>query len=689
LTDYDNQPASGTLSVKIVDDVPAVTIAAAVGDGDDTVEETATISGKWTLVEGADGVTNQNLKVVVDGNEKTFDGNGKAEFDTAAGHLTVSNTGTWAFAAAAVDSTKTVEFKITAVDGDGDSAQDSHKIIVTDVFNPSLLVVGSNTDDQGNNQEPHVIKREDGKDQSPTGRGTIAGGNGADVLIGDIGGIGAGKGQSLNLVLVLDTSGSMNDSMGGGKSRLDVLEEAVNNLVTVLGKSQAENIRVRLIQFDRDDSGTAETIDIRQNGQPVLSAQKDVSDWLKDLETANATNYEAGLQSALEYISTNQPLGAALNPQNKVLFISDGQPNTWYTGDSKTPSNTSNNATGNETATRHIEGGNEVGDHVAEVTEIYNRGYTIDAIGIGLTQANLTYLHRVEGSGLGIPDAVATNINTAQELEKEIGELSGSAALTAAGNDTFDAGAGNDIIFGDTVFTDVLRGTAAANGLNVTSLPEGSGWAVFTALEASSIDFRSTSLAQYADATTGKWTAEATERYVRAKHEELSAESTLNGKGRDGGNDIINGGDGNDTIYGQEGNDTINGGAGDDIIYGGTGVDKLTGGSGADIFGFRAGETGITAATVDEITDFATGVDKIKTGLAGSGANYAEGTAADFSGALAAANTAIGGAIKYYFAGVGADGYLFYDRNGDGNADEAIKLTGVGVNGFDSSDIIA
>ena len=53
-----------------------------------------------------------------------------------------------------------------------------------------------------------------------------------------------------------------------------------------------------------------------------------------------------------------------------------------------------------------------------------------------------------------------------------------------------------------------------------------------------------------------------------------------------GGNDVINGGANNDFIDGDGGNDTINGGSGDDIIYGGLGNDTLDGGADNDfVFG--------------------------------------------------------------------------------------------------------
>ena len=46
--------------------------------------------------------------------------------------------------------------------------------------------------------------------------------------------------------------------------------------------------------------------------------------------------------------------------------------------------------------------------------------------------------------------------------------------------------------------------------------------------------------------------------------------------------DLIDGGDGNDTIYGFAGDDWLSGGDGNDLIVGGTGSDSIGGGAGDD-----------------------------------------------------------------------------------------------------------
>jgi len=59
-----------------------------------------------------------------------------------------------------------------------------------------------------------------------------------------------------------------------------------------------------------------------------------------------------------------------------------------------------------------------------------------------------------------------------------------------------------------------------------------------------------------------------------------NGDDTLNGGD---GNDELNGENGNDILNGDAGNDTLNGGTGNDILNGGAGNDTLNGGTGNDI----------------------------------------------------------------------------------------------------------
>ena len=58
------------------------------------------------------------------------------------------------------------------------------------------------------------------------------------------------------------------------------------------------------------------------------------------------------------------------------------------------------------------------------------------------------------------------------------------------------------------------------------------------------------------------------------------------------------------TILGTSASDILIGDSGADVITGRGGADTLTGGSRSDTFMFASGDTGITEATADTITDF-------------------------------------------------------------------------------------
>lgn len=146
------------------------------------------------------------------------------------------------------------------------------------------------------------------------------------------------------------------------------------------------------------------------------------------------------------------------------------------------------------------------------------------------------------------------------------------------------------------------------------------------------------------------------------------------------------------TIITGSGNDVIKAATTGGTITGGAGADKMTAGAGADIFVQGKTDSGITLATADSIDQFTTGTDAIKTGTAGSADNYNENasTVADFAAALEAANAAMDGTVIYSFQSDGTDGYLFWDTDGDGNADQAITLLGLTSDtGFAFGDIIA
>jgi Ca2+-binding RTX toxin-like protein len=80
------------------------------------------------------------------------------------------------------------------------------------------------------------------------------------------------------------------------------------------------------------------------------------------------------------------------------------------------------------------------------------------------------------------------------------------------------------------------------------------------------------------------------------------------------GNDVINAGDGNDIVAGGNGNDVINGGRGNDVLDGGTGNDTLDGGSGNNTVSGGNGDDVLRAGNGNNVLDGGNGNDRLTVG---------------------------------------------------------------------------
>ncbi|MFV3369609.1 retention module-containing protein [Pseudomonas sp. NY15435] len=183
-------------------------------------------------------------------------------------------------------------------------------------------------------------------------------------------------------------------------------------------------------------------------------------------------------------------------------------------------------------------------------------------------------------------------VKQASDLTAALHGGSSSSELAPSGHDTISGGAGDDIIFGDTINTDNLPWGVNGNPAKPADMPAGSGVSALSAFLELKNGHAATSDEMY--------------DYIKTNHALFNVEGDTRG-----GDDHLYGGDGNDILYGQGGNDFLFGENGNDILFGGTGNDQLTGGkgndiltggAGADTFIWKAGDIGN-----DTITDFKAG----------------------------------------------------------------------------------
>ncbi|WP_211186997.1 VCBS domain-containing protein, partial [Achromobacter sp. Bel] len=182
------------------------------------------------------------------------------------------------------------------------------------------------------------------------------------------------------------------------------------------------------------------------------------------------------------------------------------------------------------------------------------------------------------------------------------------------GNDVINGGAGNDIIFGDTINTDHLTWGNVAAGSH-----DGQGLKALQDFLAYQNGHAATSNEIY--------------DYLKANHAQFNLPDDPRG-----GNDTVHGGTGDDIIYGQGGNDTLYGDDGNDVLYGGAGNDTLSGGAGNDTLDGGSGNDTLIGGKGDDTLIGGAGSDTFKWELndQGSVGTPAVDTIKDFSNATIA-----------------------------------------------------
>jgi Ca2+-binding RTX toxin-like protein len=145
------------------------------------------------------------------------------------------------------------------------------------------------------------------------------------------------------------------------------------------------------------------------------------------------------------------------------------------------------------------------------------------------------------------------------------GEGGNDDLFGGAGNDTLEGGSGNDELFG---------------GAGTNSLKGGDGDDIFN------VDSATDVIVEAPGALGGFDTINAKVSYTIAANVEVmnlaGGALGIDGTGRDGQNDRINGNAGANGLFGKGGADTLKGGAGADQIHGGLGQDAIDGGDGFD-----------------------------------------------------------------------------------------------------------
>ncbi len=161
----------------------------------------------------------------------------------------------------------------------------------------------------------------------------------------------------------------------------------------------------------------------------------------------------------------------------------------------------------------------------------------------------------------------------------------------------------------------------------------------------------------------------------------LAGDDTLMALEGVGGSDTLYGGDGDDLLKGGEGSDELYGDAGDDILYGGAGSDTMTGSFGNDIFRFE----NLPGSFDDDVIDDFNGSGKDH--IQFNGEVFTELESGNIDDVFVANDSGEAESADDRLIYNTITGELFYDVDGNGDAEAVKVVTLTGNPELEASDI--
>ncbi|MDI9857571.1 immunoglobulin-like domain-containing protein, partial [Comamonas sp. 17RB] len=157
------------------------------------------------------------------------------------------------------------------------------------------------------------------------GNDTLTGANGNDVIISDVQGLQILPGQNYNIAFIVDTSGSMGDK--AVSDAVKALQEVITKLIASAKGENAGTVNIYLSDFDASVQGS-----VSINLKNFTDANKDgfpdvIKTLLNSMASGGGTNYEAAFKDAANWFNSSSVKANA--GTNLTYFITDGKP-TYY-----------------------------------------------------------------------------------------------------------------------------------------------------------------------------------------------------------------------------------------------------------------------------------------------------------------------------------------------------------------------
>ncbi|SFQ82268.1 surface adhesion protein [Pseudomonas sp. NFPP07] len=160
------------------------------------------------------------------------------------------------------------------------------------------------------------------------GDDNFVGTEGNDIMVADVAGLNVVQGKNYNIAFMVDSSGSMSDaSLTAAKNSLTTV---FNTLKNSLGSSTSGTVNVFLADFDTQVN---KQVSVNLNDPNALTQLKAILD---SMASGGGTNYEDVFKTTANFFQSSAATSNT-NATNLTYFITDGKPTFYQTGEQTNP----------------------------------------------------------------------------------------------------------------------------------------------------------------------------------------------------------------------------------------------------------------------------------------------------------------------------------------------------------------
>ncbi|BBU42723.1 hypothetical protein PPTS312_06380 [Pseudomonas putida] len=165
-----------------------------------------------------------------------------------------------------------------------------------------------------------------------SGNDTMTGSEGNDIIVADVAGLNVVQGKNYNIAFMVDSSGSMSDkSIADAKTQL---ASVFNSLKASLGSDTSGTVNIFLVDFDTQVN---KNVAVNLADPDALSKLQAVLNSMVGGYNGGGTNYEDAFKTTSNFFNSTMATSNK-GAENLTYFITDGKPTYYQSGENTNPS---------------------------------------------------------------------------------------------------------------------------------------------------------------------------------------------------------------------------------------------------------------------------------------------------------------------------------------------------------------